>query len=173
MAGELKNTLGKATDAIGGTAGKMSASMATGADGFVEDAAIGNRYEMEAARIALKRGRSDEVKSFAKTMIADHTTAKHHLHAALEMNETRGVKPPPGELDTRRRTMIQHLEEAPDGAFDSTYADQQVLAHEETATLMRSFAEGGDNAQLRSFALGTLPVVERHLTRAKAMKAAA
>lgn len=51
--------------------------------------------------------------------------------------------------------------------------DQQVLAHEETATLMRNYRDNGDNAQLRSFAAGTLPVVERHLKRAEKLKKAA
>jgi putative membrane protein len=74
------------------------------------------------------------------------------------------------ELDTRRAAMVKHLVDAPEDAFDNTYVDQQVLAHEETVTLMRTYAESGDNPQLRSVALGTLPVVERHLNHAKMMK---
>jgi putative membrane protein len=67
------------------------------------------------------------------------------------------------ELDTRRQTMIDHLREAPDDGFDAAYASQQVLAHEETVALMRSYASGGDNPQLRSLAQSALPVIERHL----------
>jgi len=48
--------------------------------------------------------------------------------------------------------------------FDATYLDQQVLARGETVILMRTYGEGDDNPQLRSVALGTLPVVERHLS---------
>jgi putative membrane protein len=96
-------------------------------------------------------------------MIVDHTANTHHLLAALEMNETRGVPAPPQVLDARRSTMIKHLREAPDESFDSTYASQQVMAHEETVALMRSYASAGDNPQLRSLAQSALPVVERHL----------
>jgi predicted outer membrane protein len=46
-----------------------------------------------------------------------------------------------------------------------------VLAHEETTSLMRSYSEKGDNPQLRSLALSTLPVVERHLTHVKHLRA--
>src|SRR5690606_41325605 len=56
-----------------------------------------------------------------------------------------------------------------DEDFDRTYLDQQVLAHEETTSLMRSYSEKGDNPQLRSVALATLPVVERHLEHMKGL----
>ena len=170
MAGEIKNTLDKVTDAVGGTAGKMGAAMTDSADSFVEKAAIGDRYEIEAARLALQRSNRQEVKAIASKMIDDHTTSTHHLLAALEMNETRGVAAPPRTLDTRRQTMLDHLAKAPADAFDSTYLDQQVLAHEETSTLMRSYSGGGDNPQLRSFAAGTLPVVDRHLKKMKQIR---
>jgi putative membrane protein len=170
MTGEIKQTLNKVTDAIGGTAGKMTASATTSADGFVENATVGNLYELEAARIALVRAGSDAVRVFAQNMLLDHTTAKHQLGAALEMGETSGVTLPPESLDTRRESMIKHLAQAPEESFDATYVDQQVLAHEETVTLMRTYAQDGDNPQLRSVALGTLPVVERHLRHAKMMK---
>ncbi len=104
-------------------------------------------------------------------MIGDHITSKHHLDAPLEMNETRGVTRLAMKLDSRREGMVEHLENAPDDAFDSTYLDQQVLAHEETVSLMRSYSQGGDNAQLRSYASGTLPVVERHLAKMKIIRA--
>jgi putative membrane protein len=171
MTSEVKKTLDKATDALGGMAGKMTAAMTTEPDGFVENAAIGDMYEIAAAGIALRKGRSDHIRMMARQMIADHTTSKHQLQAALEMNETRGVAPPPRELDMRRQTMIRHLEEAPEDGFDAMYLDQQVLAHEETVTLMRGFEEHGHNPQLRSYAAGTRPVVERHLNMVREMRA--
>lgn len=170
MSGEIKHAMEKVTDVVGGTAGKMGAATTTTADGFVESAAVGNLYELEAAQIAMQRTQSDAIRLFASAMLLDHTTATHHMASALQMNETAGVAPPPMELDTRRAAMVKHLVDAPEDAFDNTYVDQQVLAHEETVTLMRTYAESGDNPQLRSVALGTLPVVERHLNHAKMMK---
>ncbi|MGE0776347.1 MAG: DUF4142 domain-containing protein [Sphingomonadaceae bacterium] len=173
MAGEIKHGFNKVSDAIGGTAGKISASTTTTADSFVENATIGNLYELEAAKTVLRRARSEPVRLFARKMLLDHTTAKHQMSAALEMNETNGVAAPPQSLDTRRETMLKHLAAAPESDFDASYIDQQVLAHEETVSLMHSYAEKGDNPQLRSLAQGTLPVVERHLRHVKMMKAEA
>ncbi len=104
-------------------------------------------------------------------MIVDHTTSTHHLRSALRMNSTRGLPPPPTELDERRKTMIEHLEAAPDEKFDETYVDQQVLAHKETVDLMTGFRDHGDNPQLRSLAAGTAPVVTRHLAHMERLRA--
>jgi len=166
----VRNTVHKMQDALGGVAGRMSASMTTAADSFVQNAAIGDLYEIASSELALERTASPEVRAWAKQMIDDHMTSAHQLSAALEMNETRGVAPIPTELDTRRRKMYEHLESAPPEKFDATYLDQQLLAHEETFTLLRTYAKEGDNPQLRSFALGAAPVVARHLSHVKAYK---
>lgn len=161
----------KVTDAVGGMVGKINAATTSGADTFVEQASIGDAYEIAAGRLAQRRARREDVRAMAAKMVVDHTTSRHHMLAALEMNETRGVAPPPEALDTRREAMLEHLSKADDEAFDSLYVDQQVLAHEETTSLMRSYADKGDNPQLRSLALATLPVVERHLAHMKRLRA--
>lgn len=170
MSGTIKNTFDKAVDTLGGTAGKLSASGTVSADAFVQNATIGNLYELAASRLALVRSSSPEVKLFATKMIDDHMTALHQMQSALETNETQGVTAPNNALDTRRESMIKHLQDAPDHAFDSTYVDQQLLAHEETVTLMRTYRDDGDNPQLRSVAAGAAPVFERHLTHVKMLK---
>ena len=171
--GTVGNLVDRAMDAVGGAIGTASATTATSADAFVENAAIGDRYEIEAGRIALARSGSAQVRSAAAKMIVDHTANSHHLLAALEMNETGGVAPPPQGVDTRREKMLKHLDEAPDHKFDTTYLSQQVLAHEETVTLMREFAQAGDNPQLRSLAVSGLPVIERHLEHMKMLQKSA
>jgi putative membrane protein len=168
--GSVRNTFDKLQDAVGGMMGRMSASMVSSANAFVEKAALSDRYEIEAARVALRRTKSPDLVQLAKTMVADHTASTHNLQAALEMQETRGVMGPPAELDARHRTMIEHLEAAPDDQFDSTYIDQQVLAHEEALALLVHFRDQGDNPQLRSCAGAFAPVVYRHLQHCKALK---
>ena len=174
MSEEKKGAIGHAVDKMmdtaGGMLGSAKAAATTSADTFIENAAIGDRYEIESARLALQRSRSPQVRAAAEQMIADHTANTHHLTAALEMNETRGLPQPPSALDSRRQMMIDHLQGAPEDKFDADYASQQVMAHEETVSLMRSYASGGDNAQLRSLAQSALPVVERHLDHMKLLK---
>jgi putative membrane protein len=168
-AGTVGHMVDKAMDTVGGMVGTAKAKIANTAESFVENTAIGDLYEIESSRLALERSQSAEVRAAAKQMIVDHMANTHHLQAALMMNETDGVKAPAG-LDARRQSMIDHLRDAPENAFDSTYAAQQVLAHEETVALMRSYAGGGDNPQLQSLAMSALPVVERHLEHMKTLK---
>jgi len=166
----VRHTVDKVQDAVGGVTGRMSAGMTTAADSFVQNAAVGDLYEIASSELALERTSSPEVREWAKQMIDDHMTSAHQLSAAMEMNETRGVAPIPTELDTRRRKMYEHLESAPADKFDAAYLDQQLMAHQETLTLLRTYGTEGDNPQLRSFALGAAPVIARHLSHVKAYK---
>lgn len=168
--GSVRHTVDKVQDALGGVAGRMSAAMVTSADQFVENAVVGDLYEIAAGRVALQRSSSPEIQTLAKRMVDDHTTSYHHMLAALEMNETLGVASPPGALDTRRQKMLEHLEVAPAEKFDAAYLDQQLLAHEETLTLMTGYHDKGDNPQLRALAAATAPVIERHLRHVKTLK---
>ncbi len=170
--GPMKGAFNKASDMVGGMVGLAAASTAGGRStgAFLMNAVVGNLYEVQAAKAALERSRSEAVRNFALKMIDDHTTAAHQLHSALRMNETKDVEPPPQELDDRHSGMIRHLIEASDEDFDSRYLDQQAMAHQETATLLKTYADEGENPQLRSWATSSLPVVERHLEMVRQIK---
>ncbi|MFB0612893.1 DUF4142 domain-containing protein [Aurantiacibacter poecillastricola] len=170
----LHHTADKVQDTIGGMHGRVKAKTLGSHSGeaFAKNAAIGDIYEITAAKMALKRTRSDRVREAARKMIDDHTTATHQLRSAHRMSETGDLPELPTEVDMRRRKWLEHLEAAPDDKFDETYLDQQVLAHKETVDLMTGYAQSGDNWQLRSFAEGTAPVVERHLAMMEKLRAA-
>lgn len=160
----LGNTAQRAQDALASAAAraKMKAEGHLDQREFAHLAAISDLYEETAAKIAQRRSRSEQIRFFAAKMIKDHRTSSHQLRSALRMNETDTITDLPVDVDERRRSMIEHLEGAPDEKFDETYVDQQVKAHKEAIGLMRGYMEKGDNAQLGSFARASLPVVERH-----------
>lgn len=170
--GGLKGAVDKMQDAVGGAVGMASATTAGShsAKAFLTNAAVADIYEREAARMALMRSRSPEITLFAERMIQDHTTSTHQLQSALTMNEAKDAGPAPTEPDQRRKGMLGHLRDAPDDGFDKMYLDQQEMAHQENVTLFKGYAESGDNPQLRSFAMSTLPVLERHLEKVRMLK---
>ncbi|MGJ3230999.1 MAG: DUF4142 domain-containing protein [Oceanicaulis sp.] len=159
------NMVDKAVDKIGGLFGKAKAGTASGADDFVENAAIGNRYELEAADIAMRRTQDARVREFAQAMKTDHEAAKAKLQDTLSTHPE--APDLPGSLDARRRSMLDHLEQAPDEEFDARYAEQQDLAHQETVKLFETYVEDGDNAGLQRFAKQMLPTLQQHLSQAK------
>ncbi len=162
--GGVRGAVDKVADTVGGMMGKASAATVSTADSFVENAAIGDMYEIEAARIALQRSRSEPVRVFAQMMLDDHTTATHQMMSALrtsEVSRSQSLQLPAG-LDTRRSSMIDHLRKADDADFDKRYLEQQQMAHSETETLLSGYGESGDNPQLASLARSALPMVQRH-----------
>ena len=169
-AGSVEHTMNKVTDTVGGVAGNASAAMTTSASGFAESASISDRYEIDAANIALTRARNGEVRNVAQKMIDDHTEATTKLKAAVERSEHAKPGDIAHELDARRSTMIEHLREAPDDKFDKTYIDQQTMAHEEAVKLMHHYRDNGDCPVLRGFASEISPVIEGHLDRMKQLE---
>lgn len=166
--GLLTRAANKAGDMVGGMVGLASATTAGShnAEAFVENACIADLYEIQAGAMAADRGQSDAVRAFGEMMVAHHTTAMHQMQAALMSREVTDPFPdlqPTTALDHRRDGLLKHLAEATDETFDRAYLDQHRMAHQESVALHEGYAEHGDNPQLRSLALGGLPMLRRHL----------
>lgn len=168
--GPVEHAVDKATDAIGGLAGKAGASMTTDASDFVEKAAVSDQYEIAAAQVALERSKAQPIRDVAQRMIEDHRANTEKLKAAIARSQKVETGTVPQGLDTRRANMVEHLREAPLDKFDETYADQQRVAHEEAVSLMHKFRDEGDCPELRGFASEASRMVEDHLDHMKRLQ---
>lgn len=166
----VASAVDKAQDTTAGAVGALAAATPTNAQGFVDAAAMGDMYEIKAAQMAETRSTSPAVKAFAAMMIKDHTKTTAGMKAFLAKNTTFKA---PTDLDQRRTGMLDNLKSAQDKDFDRTYLDQQTAAHSEMLTLMKGFADHGDNADLQGMASKTAPKVQEHLDKAKALQAGA
>lgn len=151
--------------AVGQTSAATIGARDTGA--FVESATQGNMYEIKAAHIAEQKSKSADVKAFAKKMIVDHTALANTMKPLI----TAAGKTPAADVGQRLQGMLDNLNAASPADFDKTYIDQQIAAHEETLTLLKGYAEHGDDAGLKAAAAKTVPMVQDHLDRAKAIQA--
>ncbi len=145
--------------------GAASAPMVNDAPSFVTAAAMSDMYEIEAAKIAAEKSKSADVKSFAQMMIKDHGATSAKLKSLIA--EAKLDQKPPMELDDRRAGMIANLKSAPAAEFDKVYLDQQVAAHEEALSVMKSFADDGEQPQLKAFAAETAPKIQQHYDHAR------
>lgn len=170
--GGLTHAVNKTMDMVGGMAGKAGATMTTTAVGFVQSAGISDKYECMAGEIALERATAPTVCEVAQKMIDDHTESTTKLKRAVVESAKVTSNELPADLDTRRSQMIRHLREVPDDKFETTYIDQQVLAHEEAVKLMHTYRDDGDCPVLRRFASETSPIIEGHLDRVKRLEKA-
>jgi len=137
--------------------------------GFVATQASSDMYEIEAGRLAQEMGQSDEVKEFGAMMVEDHTTSSANLKTAADAAGS-GVTVPTAMLPKHQ----QNLDALRNAAthFDSVYAEQQVMAHQEALALLKGQAETGTVASLKAFAAETAPIVEAHLEHARTLASA-
>jgi putative membrane protein len=152
--------------AVGATSAATLGSHDTGA--FVSNAAQSDMYEIKAGQLASSRGQSAGVKAFGKMMVTEHTAMTNEMKPLIA---AAGQTPPAG-LDERRQGLLDNLTTAPTADFDKVYLDQQEAAHNEALTLMKGYADAGDDAGLKAGAAKAVPIVQMHLDKVKALKAA-
>ena len=163
--GTNSETVSAVQDAVSGAVGTVSAATTTSTEGFVKEAAMGDMYEIQAAKIALQRSHRDDVKAFAQKMIDAHTGTTGKLQGIVSADSIAVAIPT--ALDSRHKSMIDNLTGASDTDFDKRYIDQQEMAHNEAETLFKNYADSGDNTDLKQFAANTAPVIQQHLDMAR------
>jgi putative membrane protein len=100
-------------------------------------------------------------------IIADHTLLAGQMAAA---GKAAGVLPaPPEALMPTDQAKIDQLRATPATAFDVSYRDMQVAAHQQAISLFQTYAAQGDNPILRAMAARTIPMLEKHLAAAQAL----
>lgn len=156
-------------DATAGVVGQTSAATlgANTVDGFVTNLAVGNMYEIEAARIAQTKASNADVKTLASMILKDHTAAGEKLQS-IASTAAPDVSLPT-TLDQRRKGMIDNLNAAAPDDFDKVYLDQQVAAHNETLTLLNGFSDKSDAPALATLAREMIPTITTHRDRAQAL----
>lgn len=143
------------------------AGTGTGATAFVEQAAIGDNFEIESSRILLARSQHPQIREFAQRMIEHHTMMSNELRAMPEATTRL-----PAVLDNRRTGLLMTLQQQEDvDLLNRYYVQQQIEAHEEAETIFEAYANGGDVPALRAFAQRHLPTIREHLQRARALQA--
>lgn len=166
--GTSNSAVNAAQDATSSAVGAASASTAgaVDTDAFVANAAISDMYEIQAGQIAQKKGQTQAIKDFGKTMVTDHTALSNSMKPLV----VAAGKTAPSGLDERRKGLIDNLNAASAADFDKVYLDQQEAAHNEALTLMKGYADHGDDAGLRGGAQKALPKIQAHMDHVTQLK---
>lgn len=155
-------------DATAAAVGATSAATlgANTLEGYVSNAAMGDMYEIEAAKIAMEKSKTKGVTDLAKMIQTDHTAAMNEMKPlASAAGQT-----PPTELDERRKGLLDNLRAASAADFDKVFLDQQEAAHNEALILHRGYADNGDNAALKAHAAKVAPKIQMHLDMVEKLK---
>jgi putative membrane protein len=134
---------------------------------FVTQAAQGGIAEVELGKLASQKGSTAQVKSFGQKMVTDHEMA----NTKLKTIATRKGFTVPAETDAMHQAAAKKMAGLSGAMFDREYLASQVADHEKTIALLERQAQSGKDAELKTFASETLPVVQQHYDMVKKLHA--
>lgn len=133
---------------------------------FVDSAAEKGFAEIETAKLAQERGQSQQVTEFAQKMIEDHRSANEELKA---MAQKKNIEfPDDATLMDRGKAMILQLREGEN--FDQAYANNQVVAHEQTIEIFEQASQELQDEELKNWAADQLEMLRQHYGEAKQLQ---
>lgn len=141
------------------SSGMSSAKLSNADEKILKELAQANIAEINAGKMAEQKSENDQVKSFAKTMVDDHTKALDELK---QIAQAKGVTLPTTP-DSKQQAMEKKLSALSAAQFDAQYIDQSGnRAHGDTYRLLKRTKSEAKDASLKDYASKTLGTVENH-----------
>lgn len=134
---------------------------------FVLTAAKDGMAEVNVGKIAQQKASNPRVKSFADMMVTDHTKAGDEL---ASIAKTKNITLPTAP-DADAQKMADDLGKKSGKDFDKAYVKGMVEGHEKAVQLFTDASQNCKDADLKAFAIKTLPTLKMHLDSIKAIKA--
>lgn len=131
---------------------------------FVDKAAAGGLYEVEAGKLAQAKGANASVKQFGAMLVADHGKANDELKKiAASKGHT-----PPAALPKDKQDKLDRMGKLSGAEFDKAFMDEVGLKdHKEDIALFEKTSKDAKDADIRAFATRTLPTLQHHLHTAQ------
>ncbi len=130
---------------------------------FILHALKAGRTEVEAGKLAQRKGRSEEIRQFGRRMAEDHAKAGRKLE---DIARQLGYRPPE-RRDKVEEDQLTLLKSLSGDEFDAAYAKVQLEAHKKAVALFGQEAKQGQAEPLRQFASRTLDTLEEHMRMAR------
>jgi predicted outer membrane protein len=143
---------------------KLHLASAEEIDGLVNPSAFlmtayqDGQAEIQLGQLALQRAALGAVKAFAQRMVTDHTALNAQI---AQLAQTRGVALPSGPSLSQQVDMMD-LSRFSGGDFDKAYMDINVIAHAKDVSAARAEADQATDADIRTLAQNSLPVLTQH-----------
>lgn len=138
------------------------------APNYVVAAADANLYLIKAAQLAATRAQRDDVKAYARRLLAETQGSHRALMAALK-NDQRTIRAPSSNLSSDRAALLKLLQKAPKSAFDNLYLTQSTQVLQSAWAIHKGYAQDGTDPALRQVAGTVVPVLENELTTSKSL----
>lgn len=137
-------------------------------EAFYKKAGEGGLAEVQLGRLAQDKSPTASVKDFGALMVTDHTAANDKLKAiAMSKGVSLPTSPSIGQMATKAK-----LDALTGTTFDKSYIKDMVADHEQTIQLFQKEADSGQDPDAKAFAATTLPTLEGHLKKIRAIASA-
>jgi len=154
----------------------FAAAMAQGGPNDAQIAHIvvtANQVDIDAGKLAGKRGKSKDVKDFGKMMVTDHSGVNRQATALVKK-----LKVKPEDNDTSRslkqggQENVAALKKLKGDAFDKAYIDHEVAYHQQVLDAIdKTLLPNAKNAELKALLEKSRPAFVAHLEHAKMIQA--
>ncbi len=161
--------------------------------------AVVDAGEVQAGRVAQRQARNAQVKSFARTLVNEHTsslrqtrqiarTANITLDTTMLSTATTGtgtgaagatasatspqLTGAPGQLHTMHQQAMQRLQNLQGADFDSAFMNAQVAGHEQVLTVLQQAQNQAQDSTLKQHVTKAAASVQQHLERARQVQQA-
>ena len=118
---------------------------------FMKKAAKGGMMEVTMGKMAEQNAQSDDVKSFGKRMVTDHSKANDELKS----------------IASKKGFELPNKEHTGKWTSDKVYIDMMVKDHEKDLAEFKEEANSGSDPDVKKFADDTAKIVQEHLDAAK------
>lgn len=135
---------------------------------FSRLAAQSDLMQIQSSQLALERAQNADVKAYALAMVEAHTQTTQNLKTAIDAAGQSIALPTVPDEDVADE--LNDLRDSAVTAFDKTYLNMQVKAHQNALNLMQRYAGDGDVPTLQAFAAATAPAIQQHLDQATALQ---
>lgn len=154
---------GASTRESGASASASSAKLSSSEETLIKQLAEANLAEINAGKLAQDKAQSNEVKTFAKKMVDDHSKALDDLK---QLAKSKGVTLPT-EPNKQQMAMQEKLQGLSTEKFDKQYMKQAgERAQRQTHQLLKK-AEKAEDTDLKNYASKTIVAVAGHQQMAK------
>jgi len=138
----------------------------------VDHMIVGDSLEVEEAQLALTRSQNAAVKDFANMLVTDH---KAHLDNLRKLAGKSDIGREANSADqtaaASAATFGQLQSMGADAGFDKAFVDAQIQAHTREIAALKTMRAAAKDDDLQKDIDATIPVLDRHLARAKAVAA--
>lgn len=155
---------GSAATAQPGTASKGGEKVAQGDRRFIENAAEGGMFQVQAGKLAAARAQDAQVKDYANMLVDQHTKANEDL---MKVASAKGVEMPAAPSRAQRNE-LDKLGKLRGAEFDRDFVrDVGIRDHQKDIKAYEKAQKDVKDPELKAWVDQTLPTLKTHLAAAE------